>query len=92
MHMRVSLKRGLAGLAALGLVFAVAPVAANADTHGTNSLAAVLDVSNQAFDRNNADFDILTAAVVVATSPTDINSHNLQLAQVTKNIIVPDLG
>jgi len=62
--MRLSLKRGLAGLAAIGLVFAAAPVAANAETAGTNSLAAVLDVSNQAFDRNNADFDILTAAVV----------------------------
>jgi uncharacterized surface protein with fasciclin (FAS1) repeats len=61
--MRVSLKRGLASLAALGLVFAVAPAPANATT-GTNSLAAVLDVANPAFDRNNADFDILTAAVL----------------------------
>ena len=70
--MRVSLKRSLAGLAALGLVFAAAPVAANADAHGTNSLAAVLDVANPSFDTDNTNFDILTAAVlaVLEAKPT----------------------
>lgn len=65
-------KRSIAGLAALGLILAVAPGAANADNQNEKSLASVLDIGNQAFDSNPNDFDILTAAVnaVLAAKPT----------------------
>lgn len=68
MKKRASVLIGSVSAAALALGFAVTP--ANADT-GTRSLATVLDVSNQAFDRNWEDYDILTAAVgaVLAAKP-----------------------
>jgi hypothetical protein len=60
---RTVLKRSIAGAAALGLAVAMGPVAATADAHDNTSLAQVLDIGNQAFDNNPANFDILTAAI-----------------------------
>ena len=57
----------VAGVASVALVAsAVAPATAapiDRTAMGTRSLATVLDVANPAFDRNWADFDILTKAV-----------------------------
>lgn len=67
MRKRTKVVAGVAaGALALTTLFAVPANAA-----GTTSLATVLDTSNQAYDRNWADFDILTAAVnaVLAAKP-----------------------
>lgn len=60
----------LMAAAAAGVMTVSLSVPANANT-GTTSLAQVLDVSNQAYDRNWGDYDILTAAVnaVLAAKP-----------------------
>jgi uncharacterized surface protein with fasciclin (FAS1) repeats len=62
--MRFSKSTKLAAIAAVSTlaVAASAPAIANED-NGNTSLAAVLDISNQAFDSDNTDFDILTAAI-----------------------------
>jgi uncharacterized surface protein with fasciclin (FAS1) repeats len=52
----------VAGIAA-GALAMTSLIATPANAAGTTSLATVLDVSNASFDRNWADFDILTAAV-----------------------------
>lgn len=68
MRKRTKVVAGVAaGALALTTLFAVPANAA-----GTTSLATVLDTSNQAYDRNWADFDILTAAVnaVLTAKPT----------------------
>ena len=69
--MRTALKRSIAGAAALGLAVAMGPAVASANETENTSLAQVLDIGNQAFDSNPADFDILTAAVnaVLAAKP-----------------------
>jgi uncharacterized surface protein with fasciclin (FAS1) repeats len=61
----------VAGVAA-GALALTSLIATPANAAGTTSLATVLDTSNAAFDRNWADFDILTAAVnaVLAAKPT----------------------
>jgi uncharacterized surface protein with fasciclin (FAS1) repeats len=60
----------VAGIAA-GALALTSLIATPANASGTTSLATVLDTSNAAFDRNWADFDILTAAVnaVLAAKP-----------------------
>lgn len=62
-------KMVVAAVAATALAAGIsAPASANT---GTTSLASVLNVSAQAYDRNWADFDILTAAIntVLAAKP-----------------------
>jgi uncharacterized surface protein with fasciclin (FAS1) repeats len=68
MNKKTTTALGSVAAAALALGFAVTPATANT---GTQSLATVLNVSNQAFDRNWEDYDILTAAVnvVLAAKP-----------------------
>jgi uncharacterized surface protein with fasciclin (FAS1) repeats len=63
-------KKIVAGVAA-GALALTSLIAAPANAAGNTSLATVLDIQNQAFDRNWADFDILTAAVnaVLAAKP-----------------------
>ena len=54
----------ISSVVAVGALAVGAAAPASADEHdGTTSLAEVLDVSNQAFDSTNTDFDILTAAI-----------------------------
>jgi uncharacterized surface protein with fasciclin (FAS1) repeats len=55
---------GIAAASALALVATGAALPASAEDMGTKSLAEVLDVSNAAFDKDNSDFDIVTAAVL----------------------------
>ena len=61
----------MAGLAASTIALASFG-AAPAHAEGTVSLATVLDISNQAYDTNWTDFDILTAAInaVLEEKPT----------------------
>lgn len=68
--MKLKITAALGAVAATALA-ATSIVAANADAHDDTSLAEVLDVSNQAFDHNWDDHDILTAAVnaVLAAKP-----------------------
>jgi len=63
-------KKIVAGVAA-GALALTSLIAAPANAAGNTSLATVLDIQNQAFDKNWADFDILTAAVnaVLAAKP-----------------------
>lgn len=60
----------VAGIAA-GALALTSLIAAPANAAGTTSLASVLDIENASFDRNWADYDILTAAVnaVLANKP-----------------------
>jgi uncharacterized surface protein with fasciclin (FAS1) repeats len=61
----------LAGVSA-GALALTSLIAAPANAAGNTSLATVLDTSNAAFDKNWADFDILTAAVnAVLTAKPD---------------------
>lgn len=68
--MKLKITAALGAVAATALA-ATSIVAANADAHDETSLAEVLDASNQEFDRNWDDHDILTAAVnaVLAAKP-----------------------
>lgn len=62
--MKFSKPAKLASIAAVGALAISGSAPAMADEHDDKtSLADVLDISNQAFDSDNTDFDILTAAI-----------------------------
>lgn len=62
--MKFSTSAKLASIAAVGALAVSGSAPAMADEHDDKtSLADVLDISNQAFDSDNTDFDILTAAI-----------------------------
>lgn len=71
MNKKIAALIGTAAVSTLALTVSIPASNANETPLGTTSLADVLDITNQAYDRNWEDHDILTAAVnaVLAAKP-----------------------
>ena len=86
--MRTTITRALAAGAAVALGLTLAPAAQAAD--GETSLASVLKVGQAKFDRDYADFDILTkAAETVLAAKPDSNVKLLADGTVALTVFAP---